>query len=86
MDKDKTPKDDEELDFFNSIQFPIVRQVQATSLADSLTSYTAEEAREEMARMFERIKEMTGCTPVVDISTNNPINVLVPKKYKRKKK
>lgn len=69
---------------WQNIEFPTVLNVRPKLMADELVSYTPEETRELMRKMFEAFKEMTGYDLVV-IGSDMPTRVLIPEENRRDK-
>jgi len=63
---------------WNLIQFPVVRNIHPTLLADRLPSMTFEEVAKEMRKLFEKFEKATGYKPVI-VGDSMPTRVLFPK-------
>lgn len=70
----------------NNIDFPLVRNVQPKLLSDEIKSFTAEETREEMKKIFDEFEKLTGYKPII-VGNELPTKVLIPNeniKFKNK--
>jgi len=65
------------MDIFNSLQFPIVKNIPPRLLADDIKGMTTEEVREAMKKMFDDFQKQTGYKPII-IGSESPIRVLFP--------
>ena len=74
MKKKKIVYDIETPDF---LVFPMVKNIQPTLLRDIIEPLTAEQVREEMGKLFQRLEEQTG-RKVVVVKTGMPVDVLLP--------
>lgn len=75
----KVDGDAEEKEFdWNLIQFPVVKNIQPTLLADRLPSMTFEEVAKEMGKLFKKFEKKTGFKPVI-VGDSMPTRVLFPK-------
>jgi len=67
----------DEMEIFNNLQFPIVKNISPTLSADDIKGMTSEETREAMKKMFENFEKQTGYKPIV-VGNVSPIKVLFP--------